>query len=594
MQFGKVIAANEDQYLFVETVRKSFDINIKNAYEGKCLLREAFRAFESRGERKEEDGANLLFYNGKAYLNGYRLTSTFDNIYLQGKCYQPVKLCDILGFSTEVIESLEVIKFSYELVVEAACNDYYTVRDFWYKARYKSIDDIQSYSNYVIKNSPNWLEVFIDATTDFMIASKILDYSIEKKPFYCEVFEEIVEFAIDVGKRFIESIMNYIDFFSKEDGEYFRNSIEEDYDYLLMPDILTFLKKYSHTEFMVRYQLYQENKKLDGTETIYISSYYDMCRDCEELLASETKKSNKTNVVVASAHSYRGSRTNYRDYSTTNKSLLLIQLDDLSSFRAYWNLDHPVVKKRIQFKRHDYEGMRKPIPGNSSFKKEFTSNNTMSNSKKKMTRSNSFQNDNNSLKKQKIYTNNTPFIKNEAFKQTSSSFTNNIGYSQQNFVSSNGVYNQNVFNNNSYGQQNQNTFNNNFSYGQQNQNAFNNNSYGQQKTTINNNNRTYNQASSFNDNTKYNQQNFVNSNGGICNQNTLNNANISYGQQTSTVNYNDIRTNNQKTFVKEQDKKSQENKKCPKCNNNLVLRNGKFGEFYGCSSYPACKYTKNK
>lgn len=32
---------------------------------------------------------------------------------------------------------------------------------------------------------------------------------------------------------------------------------------------------------------------------------------------------------------------------------------------------------------------------------------------------------------------------------------------------------------------------------------------------------------------------------------------------------------------------------CPKCGNELVLRNGKNGTFIGCSSYPKCKYTKN-
>jgi len=33
--------------------------------------------------------------------------------------------------------------------------------------------------------------------------------------------------------------------------------------------------------------------------------------------------------------------------------------------------------------------------------------------------------------------------------------------------------------------------------------------------------------------------------------------------------------------------------KCPKCGNVLKKRNGKFGEFWGCSGYPDCKYTRN-
>ena len=34
--------------------------------------------------------------------------------------------------------------------------------------------------------------------------------------------------------------------------------------------------------------------------------------------------------------------------------------------------------------------------------------------------------------------------------------------------------------------------------------------------------------------------------------------------------------------------------RCPRCGGTLVLRNGKYGQFYGCSSYPTCKYILNK
>ena len=33
--------------------------------------------------------------------------------------------------------------------------------------------------------------------------------------------------------------------------------------------------------------------------------------------------------------------------------------------------------------------------------------------------------------------------------------------------------------------------------------------------------------------------------------------------------------------------------KCPKCGGNLILRKGKYGDFYGCSNYPRCRYTLN-
>lgn len=32
--------------------------------------------------------------------------------------------------------------------------------------------------------------------------------------------------------------------------------------------------------------------------------------------------------------------------------------------------------------------------------------------------------------------------------------------------------------------------------------------------------------------------------------------------------------------------------KCPYCKTSLVLRKGKYGEFYGCTNYPTCKYTQ--
>jgi len=34
-------------------------------------------------------------------------------------------------------------------------------------------------------------------------------------------------------------------------------------------------------------------------------------------------------------------------------------------------------------------------------------------------------------------------------------------------------------------------------------------------------------------------------------------------------------------------------KVCPQCGNPLKLRNGKYGEFYGCTAYPECKFTQD-
>ncbi len=40
------------------------------------------------------------------------------------------------------------------------------------------------------------------------------------------------------------------------------------------------------------------------------------------------------------------------------------------------------------------------------------------------------------------------------------------------------------------------------------------------------------------------------------------------------------------------DRELENNMICPKCGNELVERNGKYGKFIGCSSYPKCKYIK--
>ncbi len=32
---------------------------------------------------------------------------------------------------------------------------------------------------------------------------------------------------------------------------------------------------------------------------------------------------------------------------------------------------------------------------------------------------------------------------------------------------------------------------------------------------------------------------------------------------------------------------------CPNCSGKLLIRNGKYGPFYGCSNYPNCKFTQS-
>ena len=50
---------------------------------------------------------------------------------------------------------------------------------------------------------------------------------------------------------------------------------------------------------------------------------------------------------------------------------------------------------------------------------------------------------------------------------------------------------------------------------------------------------------------------------------------------------------NIKIKIQEENKKL-DNMICPRCGNKLVLRNGKYGTFIGCSNFPKCQYTNNK
>lgn len=59
--------------------------------------------------------------------------------------------------------------------------------------------------------------------------------------------------------------------------------------------------------------------------------------------------------------------------------------------------------------------------------------------------------------------------------------------------------------------------------------------------------------------------------------------------------YGDFEPLVQKAFD-EMEKKEPEltGEKCPECDNDLVIRNGRFGAFTACSNYPACKYIKKE
>jgi len=66
-----------------------------------------------------------------------------------------------------------------------------------------------------------------------------------------------------------------------------------------------------------------------------------------------------------------------------------------------------------------------------------------------------------------------------------------------------------------------------------------------------------------------------------------------FGQFFACSGYPDCKTTKQ---IGGEQKKSDVplDEKCPQCGNNLVLKHGRFGEFTACSNYPKCKFVKQK
>ena len=47
-----------------------------------------------------------------------------------------------------------------------------------------------------------------------------------------------------------------------------------------------------------------------------------------------------------------------------------------------------------------------------------------------------------------------------------------------------------------------------------------------------------------------------------------------------------------RTAAEKQQHNDDINTKCPFCGSELVMRNGKYGQFWGCSTYPKCRFTR--
>lgn len=66
--------------------------------------------------------------------------------------------------------------------------------------------------------------------------------------------------------------------------------------------------------------------------------------------------------------------------------------------------------------------------------------------------------------------------------------------------------------------------------------------------------------------------------------------------QIESLKDNDIKKSDHKRFVKEAASRADtfiRSGVCPRCKGDLVLRHGKYGDFWGCSNYPNCTFIQN-
>lgn len=72
-----------------------------------------------------------------------------------------------------------------------------------------------------------------------------------------------------------------------------------------------------------------------------------------------------------------------------------------------------------------------------------------------------------------------------------------------------------------------------------------------------------------------------------------NNLNRPVGGRTKTLRIKTWRNNLREKLDSIEQETQQYIERCEECNSLMVIRDGKYGEFYGCSEYPDCTFTKN-
>ena len=75
-------------------------------------------------------------------------------------------------------------------------------------------------------------------------------------------------------------------------------------------------------------------------------------------------------------------------------------------------------------------------------------------------------------------------------------------------------------------------------------------------------------------------------------RNTLNASPVKYTHEEMRDMFSKLRLLTNRNDSEKQQHIENIKTKCPFCGNDLVLRKGKYGQFWGCSTYPKCRFTR--
>ncbi|MBO6056452.1 MAG: hypothetical protein J6P84_05770 [Alphaproteobacteria bacterium] len=317
LTFGKAQKRINNDSKFIEIVNKIFGISIHSREEAESLIWEAFNAFEPY-----KKGKNILFWNGKAYVNGALSIFPVSDLRIKGRNYHLTQLYEILGYKREDIEAVAIISNGFPLLNKAIT--WFSIKNFWKEAKVQKDSQIDKTLQKHKRSCRRFFHEHIECAANYIKAAKTLGIRTKDLDFSQKELSEPHNKAEGIVREFLDKFGDYIGEFNKKDQKQFIENMNHIKNLLYAPSLLEDYSIYAHTEYIVRY-LQKRNR--EKTEPTYMASYYDMCRDCEILFAESTQQEvGKDNTIIISGYDYKLSRGRGHPQILSNKSFLQIQL----------------------------------------------------------------------------------------------------------------------------------------------------------------------------------------------------------------------------------------------------------------------------